>query len=361
MRMIHLLLISGGSLVGQNVLQAIGERRSRFHLEVTNSLASEPSLVDFDQVHLVPATAMDTTSLEHLVRQRLLQGSCQLVIPCRDEEVLWLARLREQLGEHASRLLVGAPRPAEVFLDKALSWSISTAHGLPFVPTARLEDLPSVEALVRAHPGPLIVKPCRGFASRGVWVLPDADPLAAHQNTTDLVVQPWLGPHEAVFDFLADAGRRGLPLFHSFESTKHSIQAFLAPDGAVTGVFATIHAMNQGISSRVEASSCPDALSLGRRTAEAFAAEGWRGPLNIQCQRGDDGSYTIYEYNGRFTGATAARALLGFDEPALALQAFAGISLPPRRERFAAAIKQPLTRGSGPVLATPAPPASGGA
>jgi biotin carboxylase len=360
MRMIHLLLISGGSLVGQNILQAIGERRSRFHLEATNSLASEPSLVDFDEVHLVPATALDTSALERLVRQRLRDGSCQLVIPCRDEEVLWLARLLEQLDAPGSRLMVGAPWPAEVFLDKALSWSLSAAHGLPFVPTARLEDRLAVEGLVRAHPGPLIVKPCRGFASRGVWVLRDADQLAAHQDTPDLVVQPWLGPTETVFSYLAEAEHRGLPLFHSFESTKHSIQAFIAPDGAVTGVFVTIHVMNQGISRHVEASSCPQALSLGHRTAEAFAAEGWRGPLNIQCQRRDDDAYTIYEYNGRFTGATAARALLGFDELAMALQAFAGISLPPRTERFAAATKQPLTRGLGPQVATPSHTGPGG-
>ena len=73
----------------------------------------------------------------------------------------------------------------------------------------------------------------------------------------------------------------------------------------------------------VEPDPDPDAPTLGLRCAQVFARLGWRGPLNVQCQRPPGGPLTIYEFNGRFTGATAARTLMGFDEVGLALQAFA--------------------------------------
>jgi hypothetical protein len=41
-----------------------------------------------------------------------------------------------------------------------------------------------------------------------------------------------------------------------------------------------------------------------------------------------EGDYAIYEYNGRYTGATGARQLLGYDEVGMGLEHFGGIRLP---------------------------------
>ena len=54
--------------------------------------------------------------------------------------------------------------------------------------------------------------------------------------------------------------------------------------------------------------------------AQAFAGAGWRGPLNIQCQQDTQGTPLIHEFNGRFTGATVDRWLLGFDEVGAAIE-----------------------------------------
>jgi hypothetical protein len=347
---IHLLLISAGSLVGQNLIQAIGPRRSLFHLEATNSEPAEPSLADFDTVHIVPPTSSDTTGLDRLVEERLGQGSCRLVIPCRDEEVLWLARHRDAFPGHGDRLLVGSAAAAEIFLDKQLSWAFSREHDLPFLPTADLHDEAQLGHFLREFPFPLIVKPRKGFASRGVWILTHPDQLAAHRHRSDAIVQPYCGDAEKAASFLSDAQKRGLPLFHSFEETKHSIQTFITPSGELAGTFVTLHRMEQGVSREVMPSSCRMAHDLGQRVGQVFAAAGWRGPLNIQCHREGLEDYRIYEYNGRFTGATAARALLGFDELSLALASFAGIHVPPLPSRHTAALKQPLTRGTLPPL-----------
>ena len=62
-----LLLLSGGSLVGQNVVQAMGSRRADVRLLTTNSVVEEPSLQDFDEVRLVPPTVKEEGAFEKIL------------------------------------------------------------------------------------------------------------------------------------------------------------------------------------------------------------------------------------------------------------------------------------------------------
>jgi hypothetical protein len=70
-----------------------------------------------------------------------------------------------------------------------------------------------------------------------------------------------------------------------------------------------------------------------------FADAGWRGPLNIQCQRAPDGEILIHEFNGRFTGATLTRWLLGFDEVGATIEQFTGRPIPSDRVPASAAVE----------------------
>jgi carbamoylphosphate synthase large subunit len=322
-----LLLMSGGSLVGQNVVQALASRREYWRLIATNSVADEPSLADFDEVHLVPPTSQNPMALEQILERLILAHRPALVIPCRDDDVLFLARFAQQHPDVRQCLLCGDIDPAAAMLDKWRSWEFAAAEGLPFVPTILPEDTRSIDAFVRKQGLPLLVKPRAGFASQGVSLCFDRrqlDPIAGNQ---DVVVQAYLGDPEMLETYRRNLEVNGIPLFHSFEAVKHSIQAVITPEGELAGLFTTLHQMRQGLSVSVERDASEDARQLGERCARVFSGAGWRGPLNMQCQRNRDGELQIYEFNGRLTGATAARCLLGFDEIALALQAFTGISI----------------------------------
>ena len=128
-----------------------------------------------------------------------------------------------------------------------------------------------------------------------------------------------------------DIATRGLPLLSTLEDIKLSIQATIAPHEAIAQLFATANAMRFGRSERVNVIQDVDVLTAGWDWAAVFAQAGWRGPLNIQGHRDADGAITIYEYNGRFTGATAARNLLGFDEVGRVLRDWLGF-VPPAVE-----------------------------
>ncbi len=324
-----LLLLSGGSLVGENVIDALGDRCAALRLLATNTRTWAPSLARVDRVCLAPPTATDPQALKTLLMQLVDEERPALVIPCRDDDVQWLAEWAGELRERGVPALVGSTAAAANIVDKWRSAQFSIVHDLPFARSAPAADPDAVEALLGDVGWPLMVKPRGGFASLGVRILRHRNQLQAVLGDPTLLVQEYLGSREALAGYLDELERLGAPLFNSFEEPKYSLQAFIDPAGDMVDHVVTRHVMKQGKSAQVEVWTDAQLDALALRVAGAFAAAGWRGPLNAQCQRCPGGRFVIYEYNGRFTGATSARALLGYDEVGLALERFA--DLPWRR------------------------------
>jgi biotin carboxylase len=248
-----------------------------------------------------------------------------LVIPCRDDDVRYLASLAGRVPEFAPRLLCGTAGSAEIVTDKVQSHEFCVAHGLPFVPSHWRDAPASRAAFVREQGFPLVAKPRRGFASRDVRLLWNEAQLDRALARGDYVVQRFLGDRRRLDDYFASIEAYGVPLLHSFMGEKHSIEALIGPRGDVRDVMATRN--RKDLRSRsVVPDTTPATLALGRRCAEALARSGWRGPLNIQCQEDGEGALWIHEFNGRFTGITADRALLGHNEVAAAIFAFTGFA-----------------------------------
>jgi hypothetical protein len=328
MDQIRLLMLSGASLVGQNVLATVSNTRVAFRLSAINSVATEPSLFDFDEVYLSGNLRDDPEKFEQRFMEVLAAVDPHLVVPCRDDDVAFLARLGESLPGTSARFLCGAYNLAEAMLDKQSSWAFSREHGLPYAPTISTEAAtPSLAGFGDEHGFPLLAKPRQGFASHGVFLVLDQAQLDRVMGRPGYVLQKYVGDAAPVLSYARSVAAEGVPLFHTFEAIKLSIQAFIAPNGRTAGVFATRNTMRQGRSERVVKDDDPELETLGAQCAKVFSEQGWRGPLNIQCQRTPTGELMIYEYNGRFTGATAARYLMGYDEVRIALGTFCGLRL----------------------------------
>lgn len=307
--------MSGGSLVGQNILAALESRRADLDLHALNSVADEPALFDFDTVWLAPALRDEPITFAQRFEQVNATVAPDLIIPCRDDDIAWLARWADAHPDWRPRVLCGTADLADMMLDKARSADWSLQHDLPFVPSIRAAaDPQALRVFAARHGYPLLYKPREGFASRGVHLIVDEAQLLRCATRADGLVQRYLGDPAAVAAYTAAAAVDGPPLFHSFEETKVSLQARIRRDGTVAATVATRHVMRMGRSMDVDLTDEADALALAQGCASVFAEAGWCGPLNIQCQRTPAGELFIYEYNGRFTGATAARHCLGFDE-----------------------------------------------
>jgi 3-methyl-D-ornithine--L-lysine ligase PylC-like protein len=347
----RLIVLSAGTQVGQNVLRTLVGRRDGVRLVATSSVAHEPALFDFDAVYLVPETVADPVGLEQRLLEIMEQEQTDLVIPCRDDDVVFLASLRDRRPDLASRLLCGSAATAEVIVDKWHSHQFCREHGLPFAASMiRCSSLERAE-FVRAHGLPLVAKPRRGYASLDVYMLYKDEQVETLLAVDGYIVQQYLGDPGRITDFLSAIDAGGIPLNHSFRGIKHSIQALIAPDGSVAHIICTRNYRNQRRSKWVEPDGDPVSASIGGACARAFSTAGWRGPLNIQCEKSAAGEILIHEFNGRFTGATVDRWLLGCDEVGAAIERFTGrgiVSATPPPAASLEAFESLVARGANP-------------
>ncbi|HET9340972.1 MAG TPA: hypothetical protein VFQ55_18360 [Casimicrobiaceae bacterium] len=329
MSRLRILFLSGGSLVGRNVLATLAGRRGAVRLIAMSSVADEPALFEFDACYLAPATRTDPQAFERRLLEVIEREGPDLVVPGRDDDVLFLAALAERRPDLAPRLLVGNVATAEAASDKWLGYEFCRRHAIPFADSLVRGVTRTPAAFVRDCGWPIVAKPRRGFSSRDVFLVTNERQLERALDRAGYVVQQYLGDPRRVADHLAKVERDGVPLTHSFQGHKHSIQLCVAPGGATVHVVCTQNWRPLPTTKEVIPDPDPDAHALGERCAEAFSAAGWRGPLNVQCQRTAAGELRIHEFNGRFTGATADRWLLGFDEVGATIAAFTGHVLPP--------------------------------
>ena len=308
----RLLVLSVGSQAAQRFIDAIGARRERCVLIGTNSIAQAAANFRCDTTYLVPAAASGAAYIDRIA-ELIREERADLVIPGRDDDVLALAILGERSPISQSVLLTGSVAAARIMNDKAETARFAARHGLPFAPTAI--HLQGALDLAAAHGWPLIGKPRSGNASRGVVLLRSiAELKRAFDLSPDLVAQPFLDPPENL-DALIASFDLGRPFFYSVpEISQYLLQIVVGPEGSVSRPFGTLSAHVGGQAVRSERCNDADLLEIGRAYALAAAAEGWKGPLNVQLKRSRTSGLLVHELNGRFSGGTAARAYLGFDE-----------------------------------------------
>ncbi|HZN24718.1 MAG TPA: hypothetical protein VFB75_10855 [Burkholderiales bacterium] len=309
---IRFLLLSVGSLAAQKLIDALGVRRDECFLIGTNSIADAAGNFRCDAVHLAPPAA----ELEHYLQtiEALIESERpDIVIPTRDDDVLALAVLRERFKGTEPILLTGSVQAARFMRDKMETARFALRHDLPFAAT--VDHVRGALDLARSHGLPLIGKPRCGNASRGVVLLRTRDEIErAFEARPDLLAQPFLDPPPNMGELIAPI-TGGLPFFYSFPETRqYFLQIVIGPDGAISRGFATLSNQYCGHAIHTQGLDDPDLLELAHAYAVAAASEGWRGPLNVQLKRTRDGKPVPHELNGRFSGGTAARAHLGFDE-----------------------------------------------
>lgn len=327
--MLTLLLLSGGGHTGANIMATLTDRRKSLRLVATSDIAHEPSLFAFDAAYLAPRLADDSDAFEQRMLDIMNREQPQLVVPCRDEDVQWLAGLRERRPELATRLLCGSQDIAQIVNDKWLSYEFCRRHGLPFAESLVLDAAAETSGFAARVGLPLVAKPRHGVNSMGILLLTTSAQVDRARLLRDYVLQQYLGDASAVRDYVQSVAELGVPLFHSFLGEKRSIQVMIAPDGGIDYIACTLNQMTGRISRSIAWDHDPEARRIGERCARVFAEAGWRGPLNIQCQPAPNGDLLVHEFNARFTGATSARWQLGIDEIGTAIRLFTGRRIVP--------------------------------
>lgn len=321
---IRILITSVGSLVGQNLLDVLDHpgfrRRSLVTLIGTNSVATSPGNFRCDRCHLVPdtASAAFSTVLEAIVASE----RPELILCGRDEDTVVVRDLLDAHPGLGARLPHGSRDSLLVGLDKRRTAEFCLRHGLPFARTGFSEaGVEAVERLAAECGYPLIAKPARGFASKGVYYARNAPELRALCALDGYIFQEYLGDPAELEGYFR-ALELAPPLFaHAPNVFHHSAHSFVYPDGTVDDVFISRNAHNAGVTVGFERVEQEALRGIMLRFAAALHAEGGFGPMTVQFRQDRHGAWKAMEINLRTNGNTYPRFLLGQDDLGLILNA----------------------------------------
>lgn len=315
-------------MVSQNVLETLKNRRKDIYLIGTDASADAP-LYDCDKIYLTPLSELPPSNYAEVLSKIIMDESPDVIIPGRDIDVIVLSMLKERFPKIADRFIAGKSNLAQLMEDKWLSYQFATDENLPFAETIICDfknNKKGVDSFIQEHGFPLIVKPRKGFASKAVSFILNRDQLSDISSNGEMVIQEYLGSGEKILDFQKSTIREGLPLFYSLEEVKYSMQLYIGKSGKLMGSVVTKHHMKSGVSATVNIFENHGLEDLIDKYFKAFSRNGWYGPINIQMQKSNKtGQLKAYEFNGRFTGATAARYILGYDEVGFALEQLSSV------------------------------------
>lgn len=325
-----ILITSVGSLVGQNVLDSLENRRDNIKIIGINSVAEVANNFRCDKSYLVSETEKVHAYTDELT-SIIDQEQPDLVIPGRDDEVVILAQLARNKPEYRVRLLTGSERFARCMDDKVKSYEFSLKYELPFAPTIQ-SGIPAskneAQNLIDKYGFPLIAKPKKGNGSRGIWVVLNKMQLDKIAQEPDFAIQPLFAQSA---NLKLDTSF-GLPLFWEIPETRlFASQVLIRRNGEIDSIFGFISKMVNGKCERMDRCENTELLSIVKKFAEAAVAEGWRGPFNVQLKEDPSHGFQVIEMNGRFSGGTSGRYHFGFDEVGMVLEDWIGEGVIPKK------------------------------
>ncbi len=317
-----ILITSVGSMVGQNVLDSLHFNRQNLRIIATNSALEAANNFRCDRTYLVPLAANVEeyiTSLSDIIEKE----KPDLIIPGRDDDIVILAKLKEQMPKYKENFLTGPEDFAHIMDDKVKSYQFAQKYGLPFAPTissSAQNAKEEVQKLVEKFGFPVIAKPSKGNGSRGIWVVTNQDQLDRVMNESNYAIQPLFGQENIELDTTF-----GIPFMWEVpEKSLHAVQVLIAKEGEVGPSLGFTSEMVGGKCERVDLNEDPELLEIANKFASYAAKEGWRGTFNIQFKKDPKHGLQAIEMNGRFSGGTSARYYLGFDEVTWVLKDWLG-------------------------------------
>jgi carbamoyl-phosphate synthase large subunit len=218
--------------------------------------------------------------------------------------------IREQTGAVS---IVSPPEVLNKGRDKLVTCRWLQESGLPTPRFADLSDAPAVRALVDEAGFPLIAKPRYGKGSDAILLIRDEQHLAEVVGATEMLL-PYRVTDMLLQEYLGD------------EQEEYTAGCFCDIDGRLCGTIVMRRRLNTGTTTSAELGTFPDVRDVAGEIAAALRPY---GPCNVQL-RVHQGRPVPFEINPRYSGTTALRARMGFNDVDAALRHFVlGEPVPP--------------------------------
>ena len=314
----YIFLVSCSSLIGQIIVDYIRKYRPEFKIIGISSYVEHSILAKIDKLFIVPKLSENKKLIIKKIIQITKKYNPILTVPCRDDDVNLLAYIKKDNVNISSSFVCGTHKISSVIRDKYKSYNFAKKNGLPFAKTILAKSKICNLDFAKRQNAILIKKPRLGYASKNVYFIKKNN-LEKLENYKGFVIQEYIGNNKNILNFQKKI-KKNLPLHYSLEKEKISIQLYISKSKNLFKTCITKHQMKQGISNIIKISNLKEAKKIANMCAKVFIKHGWSGPMNIQCAKCLDGRLKIFEFNGRFTGATYHRFYFGFDEIMFALK-----------------------------------------
>ena len=315
----RLLIMSVGSLVGQNILDAIENRRDKIYVIGTNSIAKNPRNFRCDKTYLTTQISNEEQFESEFI-DVLKKESPDLILAGRDEDALFLAKFKEKFPEYSDIITSGKSSVVSLMLNKYKSFRFAKDHDLQFADSFYYNngyDINQLKVFVHQVGFPVVIKPIVGHSSQGVYFIINEEHLDSaliEHEKKDILFQEYLG-HERDFEYYFSYLKKGIPLYFGFpDENQCAGQTIISPNGDISRIYLSIVKMVRGYPVHSERIIEPEMENLVYKCAKAFYDIGWYGLLNVQMKADKNGKWKVFEFNPRMTGSTSARRLLDYDE-----------------------------------------------
>jgi carbamoyl-phosphate synthase large subunit len=284
------LITGAGALLGQGLIRAVRSSTLQAHIVAIDPNPLSAGLYWADSAHTVPMASEPGYHKAILDILRLEKPDAVLIGT--DVELTFFARHRQDLErEFKTQIVVSDPGVVAIADDKWMTYNFLKENGFDYPDSA----LPGDEDALVARVGfPLVVKPRHGARSIGVSLVTTKKDLAEKLAlANDVIVQECVGGP-------ADEYTSGLICF----------------DGRCQASITMRRDLRDGNTYR--AFPIPNFAHDAelRRIAEML---GVHGPVNLQFRLASN-KVKVFEINGRFSGTTPLRGLVGFPEVEMVLR-----------------------------------------
>nr|NQU92565.1 hypothetical protein [Bacteroidota bacterium] len=241
-----ILITSVGSLVGQNILDALKSRRENISIIGINSIAESQRIFRCDKVYLVPPTEQSQT-FEPAFDAIFQSEQPDLVLAGRDIDVIFLANYKKAHPEIGNRIPGGDTWIAQMMYDKVETFRFAEKNNLSFALTFLYRDsndLQSLDGFIERQGFPLIVKPRKGCGSLDVFFVNDYDQVnTLISEGGEVLFQEYLC-HDKLFEQYNENYRKAIPLFFQIPDTNDfAAQFVISPHGNLLDFITTQHSL----------------------------------------------------------------------------------------------------------------------
>lgn len=289
------VLVSGaGALLGQGILRSLKNSANKYHMLAADPNPLSAGLYWQNDRFLLPM-ANDKTFISELI-QLLQHTQPDVFIPGTDAELPILAHYKVEIEQKTqTKILVSSREVVEIADNKLVTAKFFERSGFSFPMTADQNDSQKVAAIVQECGFPLIIKPMRGARSIGIIVVNSQTQLETElAKCSGCIVQ----------EYLSDDGGEFTAGAVVFESK-------------CDAVIVMKRDLRDGNTYRATVVQDPVLERTVRQWGEKL---GPLGPANFQFRINRNNEPTVFEINGRFSGTTPLRALVGFNEVEMVLQ-----------------------------------------